>query len=77
MNEKKIIKILKANRDSYILNDDMKVVDPVILEERFELIAQSIHKIYKSELDQLKAENERKDKKIKELLITNKEQKSP
>jgi K+/H+ antiporter YhaU regulatory subunit KhtT len=50
--EKEIMKILKANRDSYIINDNMKIVDPIILEERFESIAQSIHKIYQKQIEE-------------------------
>jgi len=38
----RIIEVLMANRDSYIINDDMKIADPIVLEENFEQIASEI-----------------------------------
>ena len=40
-----IVKVLESNRDSYVINDDMKIVDPIILEEKFKDIAKAISAI--------------------------------
>ncbi len=45
MSIKEIVVILRANRDSYVINDDMKIIDPIILEENFEGIAKLINAI--------------------------------
>ena len=37
-----IVEVLKANRDSYTINDDMRVTDPIVLEEDFEKVADQI-----------------------------------
>ncbi len=41
-NKQVVIDELKANRDSYVINDNMKIVDPIILEEQFETIATNL-----------------------------------
>jgi hypothetical protein len=57
-----VTKILKANRDSYVINDDMKITDPIILEEKFPDIVSQISTLHEKEIAFLNKVIKAKDK---------------